>query len=66
MLTGLLKLPVESESCTVKTLPELKVPVMVNGTLSADPAQSEAGREPVLMVCACNWQKNNSNMERRR
>ena len=29
--TGVLKLPVASDNCAVKTLPELKVPVAVNG-----------------------------------
>src|SRR5665213_1294156 len=43
ILTGLAKLPEESDNCAVNTLPELKVwlPMMVKDTLTVSPAQKK-------------------------
>ena len=53
MFTGDAKLPEASESCAVKTLPVLNVPVVVKGIVKSSPAQyEEAGRFPVVIVWA--------------
>jgi hypothetical protein len=51
IFVGLAKLPLLLLNCAVKTLPELKVPVAVKGTLTDAPAQNgEPTIVPVLIV----------------
>jgi hypothetical protein len=53
ILVGLAKLPLALLNCAVKTLPGLKVPVAVKGTLTAAPAQKgEPETAPVAMLLA--------------
>jgi hypothetical protein len=55
MLSGFVNEPVALLNCAVNTLPVLKVPVFVNGTLMVDPAQNgEPEIGLVVMVCENN------------
>ena len=50
MLVGLPKLPEELLNCAVKTLPLLYVPVIVNETETAPPAQYERGLIALVVI----------------
>jgi hypothetical protein len=52
MLIGFVNEPVALLNCAVNTLPVLKVPVFVNGTLMVDPAQN-GEPEIALVVIVC-------------
>ena len=43
MDTGEAKLPLALDNCAVKTFPDVKVPVIVNGTLIEEPEQYDVG-----------------------
>jgi hypothetical protein len=56
IVTGLAKLPEALLSCAVKTLPLVKVQLVVNGTFTTVPAHNEKGLPDIVPVWIC-WEK---------